>query len=134
MYLPLKLATEQGRQTSLPKSDVTALAAELVLPMLESPDPLEVAWWPGTSTDVESPSLRLLWLGRFEHDKGGEGLLEILRHLERAGPPYELAVVGQQFRQSPPVFERIRRIGAKDPMILHIHEWRAAVDGRNTEP
>jgi len=48
--------------------------------------------------------LRLLWVGRFEYDKGGDQLLYGLRALERRGLPYELAVVGQQFRNSPDAF------------------------------
>jgi glycosyltransferase involved in cell wall biosynthesis len=63
-------------------------------------------WWPGRKAE---DILRLLWTGRFEYDKGGEGLLEILRQLDRSGADYELALVGQEFRDSPPVFELIAR-------------------------
>jgi glycosyltransferase involved in cell wall biosynthesis len=54
--------------------------------------------------------LRLLWTGRFEHDKGPDGLLRILTVLEDQGLDYELAMVGQQFRQSPPVFSEIQSV------------------------
>lgn len=69
--------------------------------------------WPGRSRQVKGKPLRLLWVGRFEHDKGAEGLLRILRHLDgvqRDGLPldFELAMTGQQFRQSPPVFQEIQ--------------------------
>lgn len=64
--------------------------------------------WPAARGKTSSRPLRLLWVGRFEHDKGGDGLLRILRQLEARKLEYELAVTGQQFRQSPPVFEEIR--------------------------
>jgi glycosyltransferase involved in cell wall biosynthesis len=60
--------------------------------------------WPGSGA---GRPLRLLWSGRFEYDKGGEHLLAILRRLETRTLEYELAVVGQQFRQAPPVFAEI---------------------------
>lgn len=64
-----------------------------------------VPGWPGTPGERPDRPLRLLWSARFEHDKGGEGLLNIL---ERLSLPFELALTGQQFRSSPPVFEEIR--------------------------
>lgn len=63
--------------------------------------------WPGSSGPARC--LRLLWSARFEHDKGGEGLYAILARLEAAGLDYELAVTGQQFRNSPPVFAAIEQ-------------------------
>lgn len=66
--------------------------------------------WPGASGRSIKRPLRLLWVGRFEHDKGGEGLLRILRRLETASLDYELAMTGQQFRRSPAVFSEIRSL------------------------
>jgi len=63
--------------------------------------------WPGLPSNIAQRPLRLLWAGRFEHDKGGEGLLQVLLQLEATGPAYELAVIGQQFRSSPQVFAQI---------------------------
>ncbi|MDG2047263.1 MAG: DUF3524 domain-containing protein [Halioglobus sp.] len=68
------------------------------------------AWWPGASRRFIKRPLRLLWVGRFEHDKGGEGLLRILRRLESVSLDYELAMTGQQFRRSPAVFSKIRAL------------------------
>jgi len=65
-------------------------------------------YWPGATRLSKGRPLRLVWVGRFEHDKGGEGLLRILQLLEDQALEYELALVGQQFRQSPAVFTRIR--------------------------
>jgi glycosyltransferase involved in cell wall biosynthesis len=62
--------------------------------------------WPVATKQAHRP-LRLLWVGRFEHDKGGDGLLRILHQLDARGLNYELAVSGQQFRDSPPVFKQI---------------------------
>jgi glycosyltransferase involved in cell wall biosynthesis len=82
----------------------------LVLPV---PIDLEVtkaatAPWPGAQGAPGQRPLRLLWSGRFEHDKGGEGLLRLLQQLEGQGPAYELALTGQQFRSSPAVFAQIQ--------------------------
>ena len=67
-----------------------------------------VGRWPEADSLTSGRALRLLWTGRFEYDKGGEGLLAILQQLESDGFDYTLAVVGQQFRNSPAVFEQIR--------------------------
>lgn len=71
---------------------------------LESAEPR----WPGNSRQVRGKPLRLLWVGRFEHDKGADILLCILRQLEETRLDYELAMVGQQFRQSPSAFKEIQ--------------------------
>ena len=63
--------------------------------------------WPGVAGDIADRPLRILWSARFEHDKGGEGLYAILGQLEASDTDYELAVTGQQFRNSPAVFARI---------------------------
>ncbi|MEM7424065.1 MAG: virulence factor SrfC family protein, partial [Pseudomonadota bacterium] len=60
----LRLATEQGHQAELPKALVTAIAAEMVLPMLDSPDPLfdgtDLLDFPGARTRFEKPLDRFL--------------------------------------------------------------------------
>ena len=63
--------------------------------------------WPGVAGVYPRRPLRLLWSGRFEHDKGGDTLRQVLGELERAGLDYELALAGQQFRSAPPVFSRM---------------------------
>jgi glycosyltransferase involved in cell wall biosynthesis len=67
------------------------------------------ARWPGKPGTYPGRPLRLLWSGRFEHDKGGDELLALLRCIEGSGLDYELALTGQQFRSAPPVFETISR-------------------------
>jgi glycosyltransferase involved in cell wall biosynthesis len=71
-------------------------------------DDSDIPWVPG-SPDFPGRPLRLLWQGRFEHDKGGEGLLLALRVLEQLPLDYELAVIGQQFRDAPAAFGEIER-------------------------
>lgn len=56
----------------------------------------------------EGRQLRILWSARLEHDKGGDHLLGILRELEKTAVNYRLAITGQQFRHTPPAFDRIR--------------------------
>jgi glycosyltransferase involved in cell wall biosynthesis len=74
-----------------------------VLPVpIDDRDQLSGAsWWPGTVRRSRCQPLRLLWMGRFEHDKGPEGLLRVLRQLEGGELDFELAVTGQQFRRLP---------------------------------
>ncbi|TGD74679.1 DUF3524 domain-containing protein [Mangrovimicrobium sediminis] len=88
---------------------VAQLIAEksLVLPVpvaLGEVAPLDP--WPQRSG---ATPLRILWSARFEHDKGGELLHAVLRELEARGMHYQLAITGQQFRQSPAVFASIQR-------------------------
>jgi glycosyltransferase involved in cell wall biosynthesis len=53
--------------------------------------------------------LRLVWSARFEHDKGGDRLYLLLRELRQRNLDFELAVTGQQFRDTPDIFAQIRR-------------------------
>lgn len=64
--------------------------------------------WPGATREGHRP-VRIAWLGRFEYDKGPDGLVHVLTALEEAGMDYELAVIGQQFRSLPEAFEAIVR-------------------------
>ena len=63
--------------------------------------------WPGAGGCYPQRPLRLVWSGRFEHDKGGDTLWHTLSELESLGQDYELAMAGQQFRSSPAVYSRI---------------------------
>ena len=68
--------------------------------------------WPGTSQTGPRRPLRLVWPGRFEYDKGGGHLLLLLEALEKSGLIYQLALVGQQFRQLPAEFGDIESRGS----------------------
>nr|WP_241263230.1 DUF3524 domain-containing protein [Parahaliea mediterranea] len=94
-----------------PREAVDHLArrsAVLPVPLLPGDDAAagESCWPPVPA--VGARPLRLLWPGRLEYDKGGEGLERILSRLEGSGLDYQLALVGQEFRRLPAVFGRIR--------------------------
>ncbi len=62
----------------------------------------------GGSGDRRHGAIRLVWAARWEHDKGPKELFEAMRLLRGAGVAFRLAVVGEQFRDRPTVFERAR--------------------------
>lgn len=87
-------------------ADLASRAEVLPVPV-NSGQPSDAAS-PWTARGDRGP-LRLVWLGRFEHDKGGDRLLQTLDLLHDGGLDFELAVVGQQFRDSPDVFGELAR-------------------------
>lgn len=72
--------------------------------------------------------LRLIWCGRQEYDRGGEGLERILQRLSDADLDFELALVGAVFRERPAVFDRIEARWAGQ--LAHIGWLPAAQDYR----
>lgn len=48
--------------------------------------------------------LHILWASRWEHDKNPELLFEALRRLRQRGVAFRLSVIGEQFREAPPIF------------------------------
>ncbi|MFT6286328.1 MAG: glycosyltransferase involved in cell wall biosynthesis [Alcanivorax sp.] len=85
------------------------LAKSTILPVPIKPDRPQTEYSAGYSapSEPERRPLRLLWIGRFEYDKGAEGLLYTLRALRDRGTRFELALIGQQFRHSPLDFDTI---------------------------
>lgn len=83
-------------------------SAVLAVPIDTERTAVTEPFWPGRGEQQDARPLRLVWVGRFEHDKGGEKLLAVLQRLEAMGFDYELALAGQQFRQSPAEFDEIR--------------------------
>jgi len=57
---------------------------------------------------VAGRPLHLIWAARWEHDKNPADLLESLRKLRDLRVPFELSVIGQQYRAVPPELETIR--------------------------
>lgn len=53
--------------------------------------------------------LRILWAARWEHDKNPETFFDALRLLESRGVDFRISVVGEQFREIPPAFEKARQ-------------------------
>lgn len=53
-----------------------------------------------------SGPLRILWSARWEHDKNPEAFFDAIGALERGGVDYRISVIGEQFRDCPPIFEQ----------------------------
>lgn len=62
--------------------------------------------------------VRILWAARWEHDKNPEDFLKALRILLARGVDFRVSVIGEQFDESPDVFETARRRFAR-----HIDRW-----------
>lgn len=65
--------------------------------------------WPGieplTVDRAPSPApLHILWAARWEHDKQPELLFDALRRLRAARVAFQLSLIGEQFREAPPIF------------------------------
>ena len=60
--------------------------------------------------------LILLWNHRWEFDKGPEQLYALLKELQRSGIDFKIHIIGQQFRNTPPIFNEISK--AFKPQIL----------------
>ncbi len=52
---------------------------------------------------------RIIWNHRWEHDKNPEVFVDALYRLAGDGLDFELAILGQTFRNRPPCFEALRR-------------------------
>ena len=53
--------------------------------------------------------LRILWAGRWEHDKNPDDFFEALKILETRGIKFRVSVIGQHFREVPEVFGWAKR-------------------------
>jgi len=62
--------------------------------------------------------MRLLWAARWEHDKDPDTFFEALTRLEKRNTEFRISVVGEQFRECPPVFA-----WAKDHFQHRIDRW-----------
>lgn len=62
--------------------------------------------------------LRILWAGRWEHDKNPEDFFQAIRRLKERGIDFRLSVIGEQFRDTPAVFE-----WARETFRDHIDRW-----------
>lgn len=50
-------------------------------------------------------ALRILWAARWEHDKNPGDFFAALRIIQERGVAFHLSVVGERFRETPPVFD-----------------------------
>jgi glycosyltransferase involved in cell wall biosynthesis len=69
--------------------------------------------------------LRILWAARWEFDKDPETFFEALRLLKEAGIEFRISVLGQKFRNTPPVFERARAEFKKQIEVWGFQSQRA---------
>ncbi len=62
--------------------------------------------------------MRIIWVSRWEHDKNPEDFFAALFTLQEMQIPFRLTVLGEQFRQSPAIFDQ-----AKLRLSEHIDHW-----------
>lgn len=111
-------------------SFLDALAA--LLKKMPDHQPLEVVEHIRRKADIHPPGvqdiirsngpstgpLRILWAARWEHDKNAEDFFQALTMLQERNANFRLAVIGQQFLDTPDCFEIARRQFAD-----HIEIW-----------
>lgn len=67
----------------------------------------------------------VIWNHRWEHDKNPEEFFQSLYHLDDAGVPFSLVVLGESFRRSPAVFEEARtRLSKRIMQFGHVKSRR----------
>ncbi len=62
--------------------------------------------------------MRILWAARWEHDKNPEDFFAALEILATEGVEFRLSVIGEQFRERPPIFD-----SARAQFRVHIDRW-----------
>jgi len=73
------------------------------------PVPLDACWFAGEGAVAPDKSpFTIVWNHRWEYDKGPERLFAALMKLQQAGVDFRVHVIGQQFRDQPPVFAGMR--------------------------
>lgn len=90
-----------------------------ILPVPIRPLPASFIPLSYNAPEINKPT-RVIWNHRWEYDKNPQDFFTALYALSDQGIPFELAVMGQQFRQSPKVFEQ-----AKERLDTHIIAWGA---------
>jgi glycosyltransferase involved in cell wall biosynthesis len=61
---------------------------------------------PFPARDARRPGeMRVLWAARWEYDKDPDTFFDALERLKSLTIPFRLSVIGERFRQSPPVFD-----------------------------
>ena len=68
--------------------------------------------------DKTAGPIRILWAARWEHDKNPEDFFAAMKILKQKGVDFRLNVIGEQFRESPEVFD-----WAKVFFADHIDRW-----------
>ncbi len=73
------------------------------------PPAIDFTWIDEGETPEGEQAPVILWNHRWEHDKNPEDFFRVLFTLDREGIDYRLIVLGQSFREAPPVFEKARQ-------------------------
>ncbi len=72
----------------------------------------------GRRDPPEPGPMRILWAARWEHDKNPDTFFDALRRLRDSGAAFRVSVVGEQFRDRPPVFD-----AAREEFAERIDRW-----------
>ncbi|MGQ9650447.1 MAG: tRNA-queuosine alpha-mannosyltransferase domain-containing protein [Phycisphaerae bacterium] len=62
--------------------------------------------------------IRILWAARWEHDKNPDAFFLALKSLKLGGVDFRVSVIGEQFRERPPIFDWARQY-----FFHHIDRW-----------
>jgi glycosyltransferase involved in cell wall biosynthesis len=62
--------------------------------------------------------IRILWAARWEHDKNPDAFFLALKSLKLQGVDFRISVIGEQFRERPPIFDWARQY-----FFHHIDRW-----------
>lgn len=73
------------------------------------PVPLDAGWFAAdVATAPDTSPFTIVWNHRWEYDKGPDRLFAALKKMQQAGIDFRVHVIGQQFRDRPPVFAGMR--------------------------
>lgn len=75
--------------------------------------PIELTVEPASSRPRRAGPLRIVWNHRWEHDKGPELLRDAVAELQTRTRAFELSVVGQRFRDTPPSLVELEKLAAR---------------------
>jgi glycosyltransferase involved in cell wall biosynthesis len=80
------------------------------VPLMQLPKPSPKTSPAAEAQAADSLCLEVLWNHRWEHDKGPDLLLEVVRIICRRKIKLRLHIVGEQFRQAPASFAEIQQL------------------------
>jgi glycosyltransferase involved in cell wall biosynthesis len=106
----------RGLLSVMPDGVPPGIVEEIEARSLVLPVPLEESCY--RSESREPGPMRIVWNHRWEHDKAPDRFLGALCELANRRARFEVHVVGQQFRDHPPVFEEM-----KQKLGDHILSW-----------
>jgi glycosyltransferase involved in cell wall biosynthesis len=112
----------------MPDARPTAIVEGLARRCEVLPVPVEQPAEAPCVEEGSDPSLLILWNHRWEHDKRPDEFFAALEALEEMDVPYRLAICGQAFGRTPPVFA-----AARDRFRHRIAHWGTVEDRRAYE-